>query len=1097
MILPFDRSDIAREFTANAARRGRSYYEEGRVGSLVIENDGLFIEARVRGNASRPYRIEIEVVPGDSPMFLTECTCMVGGDCKHVTATLYAALSPATTQSAVFPLLANSPLDPLSGPLADWLSRLQAATATGSSPAMEMLVFVLDVATNHGFGQHTTVTPGAARRLKSGGLGQPRSVQLSTVAASTAQYVRPEDRLIAQILTLGWRYSTNALPPDAEAADLALRRMMATGRCYWKSKDTLPLSLGPPRSGRLAWRILNDGRQVPVLEADAPAVVLPGSVPWYVDPDSAEAGPLDLGIPAEVAAALAQAPPVEPAQVPALRAALAERLPGLTPPAADVIEEVIKEPPVPFFRLSGYEVRNTYSWYREGPATPVDIAQLCFDYGGMLVDPARAPAEFRQVEGHRILVRCRDEKAEMAALSRLIKLGLIQCASPTLPGMAPNRLTFTLPRPEDWPPFIHRELPLLVAEGWRVEFDPSFRHQVVDAGGDWQADIAETEGDGGWWFSLDLGIEVEGERIPLLPVLVQALKRLRDPSALDTLAVDGTLYARLPDNRLAALPFERVRALLATLVELFDAGALSSDGRLDLSLGEAMGLAEIEAATRLRWLGGERLRNLAARLKDFTGVAPVAVPDDFAAELRPYQREGLNWLQFLRDYELGGILADDMGLGKTVQTLAHILVEKREGRLDGPSLVVCPTSLVPNWRAEAARFAPGLKVVSLHGPDRAARFGDLDGADLALSTYPLLLRDEDALLERDWHLVILDEAQTIKNPAAKATQIACKLKARHRLCLTGTPVENHLGEVWSQFAFLMPGLLGDHKRFTRVFRTPIEKKNDGERRSLLARRLRPFILRRLKTEVAAELPEKTEITTRIELAGDQRDLYETVRLAMNEKVRQAVAAKGLARSHIIILDALLKLRQVCCDPRLVKLMAARKVKSTAKLTRLMEMLPTMIEEGRRVLLFSQFTGMLDLIEAELRQVGIPFVDLRGDTVDRATPVARFQAGEVPLFCLSLKAGGTGLNLTAADTVIHYDPWWNPAVENQATDRAHRIGQDKAVFVYKLIVEGTIEEKMLELQERKRALADGLFDPDRAGTAGFEAADLDLLFQPLG
>ena len=259
--------------------------------------------------------------------------------------------------------------------------------------------------------------------------------------------------------------------------------------------------------------------------------------------------------------------------------------------------------------------------------------------------------------------------------------------------------------------------------------------------------------------------------------------------------------------------------------------------------------------------------------------------------------------------------------------------------------------------------------------------------------------------------------------------------------------------------------------------------------------MRPFILRRAKAEVAAELPAKTLITRRIELGGEQRDLYETVRLAMHEKVRAAVATRGLARSHIVILDALLKLRQVCCDPRLVKLGAAKRVTASAKLAHLKEMLPELVEEGRRILLFSQFTSMLDLIEAEVTALGIPFVDLRGDTKDRETPVARFQRGEVPLFCLSLKAGGTGLNLTAADTVIHYDPWWNPAVAAQATDRAHRIGQDKPVFVYKLIAETTIEQRMLELQDRKAALANGLFDPEaKAGT--FEVADLEFLFQPL-
>ncbi len=295
----------------------------------------------------------------------------------------------------------------------------------------------------------------------------------------------------------------------------------------------------------------------------------------------------------------------------------------------------------------------------------------------------------------------------------------------------------------------------------------------------------------------------------------------------------------------------------------------------------------------------------------------------------------------------------------------------------------------------------------------------------------------------------------------------------------------------------MPGLLGDSRRFTRVFRTPIEKKNDGERRAVLASRLKPFLLRRTKDLVARELPPKTEIVSPLELAGPQRDLYETVRLAMHDKVRQEIAAKGFARSRIVILDALLKLRQVCCDPRLVKLAAARKVGASAKLDHLMQIVPSLIEEGRRILLFSQFTSMLDLIEPELERAGIDFVEIRGDTRDRAGPVRRFQSGKVPLFLISLQAGGTGLNLTAADTVIHYDPWWNPAVEDQATDRAHRIGQDKAVFVYKLVARGTVEERMLELQERKRAIAAGIYGDRQDEGPAFDAADLERLFEPLG
>jgi SNF2 family DNA or RNA helicase len=503
-------------------------------------------------------------------------------------------------------------------------------------------------------------------------------------------------------------------------------------------------------------------------------------------------------------------------------------------------------------------------------------------------------------------------------------------------------------------------------------------------------------------------------------------------------------------------------------------------------------------------MGGERLRSIGARLRDFSGIAAVPPAPTFRTQLRHYQQDGLNWLQFLREYDLAGILADDMGLGKTVQTLAHLQLEKLSGRGDRPSLVIAPTSLMANWRNEAKQFAPDLKVLTLHGPDRAVRFDEIAGADIVLTTYPLLVRDQETLLAQQFHFLVLDEAQFIKNPKAQAHQVARKLKARHRLSLTGTPLENHLGELWAHFDFLMPGFLGVAKRFTKVFRTPIEKQGDLLARQSLADRVRPFLLRRTKELVLSELPPLTEIVRWVELEGGQRDIYESLRVVFDKKLREVLLEKGVGQSQIMILDALLKLRQVCCDPRLVKLASAKAIvkkgeAGSAKLTLLLEMLEELLDEGRKILLFSQFTSMLALIEAALDQQGIKYAKLTGQTKDRETQILDFQEGRVPLFLISLKAGGTGLNLTAADTVIHYDPWWNPAVEEQATARAHRIGQDKPVFVYKLMTQGTVEEKILALQSRKKGLAEQLIKgvPGEGGKHLIGADDLDVLFQPLG
>ena len=594
-----------------------------------------------------------------------------------------------------------------------------------------------------------------------------------------------------------------------------------------------------------------------------------------------------------------------------------------------------------------------------------------------------------------------------------------------------------------------------------------------------------------------MGVMVEGERLPLAPLLANLFRT--DPRWLEAVELE-----RIPDDegidlytargKRLRVPAGRLKPLAATLIDLFD--GFTGGNTLRLSRFDAPRLAELSDISRWQFRGQSDIMALAERLLKAQGIGDVEPPAGFKLELRPYQKEGLAWLQFLREHELSGILADDMGLGKTAQTLAHLLMEKEAGRLDKPALIILPTSLIFNWKNEAARFAPDLKVLSLHGPERKILFPQIMQHDVVLTTYPLLWRDADELMQHSYHLLILDEAQTVKNAQSQSAEAVRKVDARHRLCLTGTPLENHLGELWSQFDFLLPGFLGTSKQFTRHWRTPIEKQGDLRRRSLLARRIRPFILRRKKEDVAQELPPKTIIIRSVELEGSQRDLYETVRAAMDAKVRDEIASRGFARSQIVILDALLKLRQVCCDPRLVKATAARKVPERAKLDLLMAMLPELVDEGRKVLVFSQFTSMLALIEHELDKMGIAYVTLTGDTVDREVPIRRFQDGEVPIFLISLKAGGVGLNLTAADTVIHYDPWWNPAVENQATDRAHRLGQDKPVFVYKLIVSGSIEEKILALQERKAELAAGILSDDYRVDVKFGTDDLAALFEPL-
>jgi len=548
----------------------------------------------------------------------------------------------------------------------------------------------------------------------------------------------------------------------------------------------------------------------------------------------------------------------------------------------------------------------------------------------------------------------------------------------------------------------------------------------------------------------------------------------------------------LDDHRVVKMDRERLRSTLRALVDALDRTPAMRKGRLRLPRAS---LTEIASAGRHWHLGGDKeLADLTARLAQFKGVDSLPEPQGLRAELRGYQSYGLGWLQFLREYGFGGILADDMGLGKTLQTLAHVLMEKQAGRLQQPALVVAPTSLLFNWRAEARRFTPDLRVLTLHGAERKGQFQWIDESDLVLTTYPLLSRDGDLLARHDFHLLILDEAQAIKNSRTRAAREVRRLRAHHRLCLSGTPLENHLGELWSLFDFLMPGMLGSQSRFRQQVQRPIERDGDEDRRAALARRIRPFFLRRTKQEVAPELPPKTEMVRAVTLEGPQLRLYERYRVAMHDKVRRAIAGPGLDKSRILVLDALLKLRQICCDPRLLKDTPGVETMRSAKREMLGQLLPDLVAEGRRILLFSQFVGMLKLIEEDLQDAGITYVKLTGQTKDRQAVVERFQTGRVPVFLISLKAGGVGLNLTAADTVIHYDPWWNPAVEDQATDRAHRIGQDQNVFVYRLLTEQTVEQKVYELQQTKRGLVESLFGG--GGAIDLIADDLDTLFEPL-
>ncbi|WP_034384706.1 DEAD/DEAH box helicase [Deinococcus sp. YIM 77859] len=1066
-------------------------------------------EAQVKENG-RLYRQTFLLNP-EGILTGGECGCGKKG-CPHLARVLLSpALERALAEAGAEEPEANVPDVPdapeaeplpLATPLRTWLDRAAGLAAGGrqslrydlsllSRSGKEVLALrVWRVLEHRGEWQRTaSFTLPPTLRWAQG----PRGERVQTLPDS----IRPDHDLL-QLLALGAESSVRGgeetwFLGDHPLTDPLLARLRDTGRLFWTGRQA-PLVSGPDLPATLEWAMDVGGVQRPRLTLPEGVRVLPVSPRWYLNEAAGTLGRVTSPLPPALEQALLSVPPVPPAQAAGFARALQERFPALAVPTPRPIP--VRRVPLAYQPLltlceERVEVTRRRGGRRVTSEERLGVARLTHLYDGQPLTTER-----QRFEDGVLHLAARDPAAEKRAAAQLARTGLrrLQNLRPRGDLLRHPAAAFLYAFADEghWQAFLKDTVPKLGAKGFRVVVEDSFPYRFAEVE-DWYGEAQEEGG----WFTLELGVIVDGQRHSLIPILVSLIAEhpeLFTPEALAALGDDDLITARLPDGRRLPLPAGRVRAILSVLVELHLREL--PPGPLRLPILDAVRLAALEEALKARWLGTERLLELGRRLRSFQGVSEVTPPAGLRAELRPYQRQGLAWLQFLREYDLGGILADDMGLGKTLETLAHLQTEKEAGRADRPSLVVAPTSVLGNWRAEAARFTPGLNVLTLHGPGRKADFARIPEYDLVLSTYPLLPRDVDALRQHEFHLLVLDEAQNIKNPRSAAAKAAGALRARHRLTLTGTPLENHLGELWSQFNFLVPGLLHDEQTFRELYRTPIEKGGDRARQAALAARVKPFILRREKRDVAKELPPKTEIPVRVTLDGDQRDLYETVRVTMLERVREELGARGLARSTVAILDALLKLRQAATDPRLVKLEAARRVKGSAKLDWLAGNLPQMVEEGRRVLIFSRFATLLGLLEETLTELGIGYAKLTGQTKNRAAAMERFQNGEVPVFLISLKAGGVGLNLTAADTVIHLDPWWNPAAENQATDRAYRIGQDKPVFVYKLIAAGSVEERILDLQQRKAALAKGVLDGGLTSATQLTSRDLDVLFAPL-
>jgi len=1119
---------MATVFSPTVLMQGQEYQHKGYVLNIRL-SDGL-LKARVKGRSGPIYdvHIDLKIWPGRP----SRCSCQAV-NCKHAAASLLAMQVKENIAVAL----------PGGQDLGTWIEDM-AETRGRDSRRNKTSQIIYLLSPDFSSQEHRLLLRLAvAKCLKRGGLGKKQI--LTSLSSSRKEFFFDEDEEIISGLLYKFRGKGTSERLSIRNSEM-LHKILATKRAYLSEDAEEPLQLGSAVEASCQWVLSSDGFQRLGLDISGAAVEAPlgrpsevplevpladarGSVthdsrfgriraarvskrypfseyysplfldtPWYYQADTQTLGPINTPYSSSQWRAWLALPAVFWEDAAVVAKTMAETQPNLPLPRqfASHEKQVLKPLPVLSFDACALGKQGVIEDFDHNSEF-LFMVTLAFDYQGFRVLPSDKQQSFFEAH-HDVLVEIkRDLSFEKAVEAECI--GLLSLRGPTFKerlelGQEPLQilsLCHTVKDLQDWQ--VNTQ-PILESKGWLLAFDhPVYTPEHIVTEDEWFSEISEKGQD---FFSYQLGILIEGKPVSIVPLITNLINKYNRQS-LEELSDEHMVAWNLPNGKRLRLSMGRIKPLLRFLLH-YGTKLTGEDEIISISRYQLLLLQETElalTATALRWRNAEQLQRQLQQLVGQKEFPEAMIPVTFQATLRDYQHQGVSWLQFLRESRFSGVLADDMGLGKTVQTLAHLQTEKAAGRLTRATLIVAPTSLVGNWYEEAKRFTPDLSVLRFHG--QARHQDNFEDYDLIISTYGLIQRDKSRFVAYDFYYLILDEAQCIKNARAKTTQIIQQIKADHRLCLSGTPLENHLGELWSLFHFLMPGLLGDAKQFRVFFKTPIEKNADKDRQQLLANRVRPFMLRRTKAQVESQLPPKTEILRRIELDGVQRDLYEAIRMSMEKKVREAIARQGLGKSHIVLLDALLKLRQVCCDPRLLSLPEAQIAHGTsAKLEVLMELLDSLVAENRRVLVFSQFTSMLSLIQDTLKLRQYPYLTLTGQTQNRQQLVNKFQEGEVPIFLISLRAGGTGLNLTRADTVIHYDPWWNPAVEDQATDRSHRIGQENPVFVYKLITSGTVEEAILAMQDKKRELFEGLLSDSIQSLGSLNDRDIEQFFMPL-
>lgn len=1064
-------------FDSGSLSRGKALFRDGKARTYLTAQhktkegySQLLLDADVIGSRGQIYHTDIAITEIDNETDIrSECTCPVYINCKHAVAVIFQYLQDHS-QTAT-----HNHFD-------DWWDTLNAISNLPSQQ-QEWFSFQLFLDQDGNFApvyQYTNhINILRHHYTPKGKLAKPKDYRNDTFVNRINRGVMPvEYQAIAELMQVCAEHywNPNRIRFQGSSGFLLAKMMIESGKSYFQDQAE-PLVWSPQsHTLELTYQAKTENEAKLTVSIPENHFLVLCDPPILIDTEQHLAQTVNSPCSAKTLEQLLKMPYASPQQL----AQVVERL-ELEQTRLPQTNKKVALPEIPGMETQYINAALTPYLAMIEPL-PNPLFHCSFNYGDYHLNPEPRHESITERHNGKKIVLHRDLDAEDTALKTLSSFltpfekhhydgnvaifSLKDGSADTVSGLD-NFLE------------LQEKLPELKAQGWILEGFDGQQLDVINV--DHIQIQSETHSD---WFELSFDMTLGDQKIAMAPILETLLKSYQSSD-------DMPEKLRLLDENQTVLQFDKAQLspLFDALMQLYQGKDIPPKIRLDSFDAHLIaGLADAP----IEWLGSRDSLELAQKLHNFQGIDSIAPPTGLKATLRPYQQFGLEWLNFLHQYQFNGILADDMGLGKTLQTLSWCLTLKESGNLNDPILLVVPTSLIGNWKREAQQFTPDLHILTLHGPERFSEFDNIATADIVLTSYPLIQRDADTLSEQHFSYMILDEAQKIKNPRTKLYASLQQLKSQHRLCLTGTPVENHLGELWSIFNFLMPGFLGNLKQFKANYQKPIEIDRTPGVQSQLNQKVAPFLLRRTKHQVVKELPDKTEIIKTVEFDQDQANLYETIRVTMEDKVRQAVAEKGLAQSQITLLDALLKLRQVCCDPGLVKIDAAKQVKHSAKLELLMDLLNELLEGQHRVIIFSQFAQMLKRIETELNKNNIAYSLLTGQTRKREEVINRFKDGDVPIFLISLKAGGVGLNLTEADTVIHYDPWWNPAVENQATDRAYRIGQNKEVFVYKLVVANTIEQKILQMQANKQALQDQLYQQNKTNEAGqinLQAEDL--------